>query len=245
MSRPRILLTTTSSPRTQGLRRIDSLTGVNYSEVIAQAGGLPLMVANLEPHLAEAVVGEADGILFTGGADIDPIYYGAEPHPGLGRIDLHRDAFELALYQAAKVRNLPILGVCRGIQLINIAQGGTLHQHLPALPDLIQHDQKEIDGDPFHAVSLEAESHLARAFAAREVRTNSYHHQAIEQVGRELRVVGQTRDGIVEAVEGTTGQFVLGVQWHPEMSFARYPEHRAPFEVFMQAVKAQQRTVSR
>jgi putative glutamine amidotransferase len=237
VSRPRILLTTTSSPRLQGLRRTDSLTGLNYSEAIALLGGLPLMVANLAPPYAEALAAEADGILFTGGADIDPNYFGAQPHPGLGRIDGLRDAFELALYRAAKDRNLPILGVCRGIQLINVAEGGTLHQHLPARPDLTQHDQQEIDGDPFHTVALEPDSYLARALGTGALRTNSYHHQAVDRLGQNLRITGRTSDGIIEAIEGTAGRFVLGVQWHPEMSFARYREHLAPFEVFMHAVK--------
>lgn len=195
------------------------------------------MVSNLVPELAEAYLAEADGLLLTGGVDVDPNFYGAEPHPLLGLVDLPRDRFELALFGAARAKGVPVLGVCRGHQLINVAAGGTLHQHVPALAGTVQHEQLEIGGTPSHGVTLEPDSALAQAFGAAQVRTNSYHHQAVDKPGQGLRVVGQSVDGIVEALESSEGSFVLGVQWHPEMSFQAHPEQIAPFRAFMRAVE--------
>jgi len=237
MSRPRILLSTSSLFRNTGLRRTDTLTGLNYAEAVVQAGGLPLLASNLGPELAEDFVGEVDGVIFTGGVDVDPSFFGAEPHPQLGLIDTARDRFELALYRAARARGLPILGVCRGIQLINVAEGGSLHQHLPALPGTIQHEQGDTSGTPFHTLTLEPGSVIARAFSAERVRCNSYHHQAADRVGESLRVTARSSDGVVEALEGTRGPFLLGVQWHPEMSVQAYPEHLAPFRALVEAVE--------
>lgn len=237
MRRPRILVSTSSVFRPVGLRRVDALTGQNYTEAVAQLGGLPLMVSNLAPELAAAYVAEADGLLLTGGVDVDPGFYGAEPHPRLGLIDLPRDHFELALFRSAQDKGVPVLGVCRGHQLLNVALGGTLHQHLPALGKTVQHEQEDIGGTPFHGVTLEPGSVLAQAFGAERVRTNSYHHQAVDQPGRGLRVVGRSADGVIEALEASEGSFVLGVQWHPEMSFPAHPEQLAPFAAFMRAVE--------
>ncbi len=237
MRRPRILVSTSSVFRATGLRRTDAVTGLNYNAAVAQLGGLPLMVGNLEPELAETYLEDADGLLLTGGVDVDPGFFGAEPHPLLGLVNLERDRFEMALYHAARAKGVPVLGVCRGHQLISVAAGGSLHQHVPALPNTIQHEQLEIGGAPSHGVALEPGSALAHAFGAERVRTNSYHHQAVANPGQGLKVVGRSADGLTEAIENTDGSFVLGVQWHPEMSFQAQPEQIAPFAAFMQAVE--------
>ena len=237
MKRARILVSTSSVFRTLGLRRTDAVTGLNYNEAVAQLGGLPLMVGNLAPEDAAVYLEGADGLVLTGGADVDPAFFGAEPHPMLGLVDLTRDRFELALYHAARAKGVPILGVCRGHQLINIAAGGTLHQHLPALPGIVQHEQFDIAGGPSHRVALEPHSVLAEAFGEEHVRTNSFHHQAVDKLGQGLRVIGRSADGVTEAVQNTDGSFVLGVQWHPEMSFQAHREQIAPFAAFMQAVE--------
>ena len=163
----RILISTSSAPRPLGLRRVDALTGLNYSEAVAQLGGLPLMVGNLAPELAEAYVEGADGLILTGGVDVDPSYFGAEPHPFLGLVDGPRDRFEMALYHAARAKGAPVLGVCRGHQLINVAAGGTLHQHLSTLGQTIQHEQVDVTGAPLHGVTLEPGSALTQAFGVR------------------------------------------------------------------------------
>lgn len=235
--KPRILITTATRMRLEGLRRADAVGGVNYAEAVVQSGGLPLFAANLAPDFADAFVASADGLLLSGGEDVSPHFYKQTPQRDLGVVDEVRDLFELALYASAKRKGIPILGICRGIQLLNVAEGGTLHQHLPAVPDTIQHGQRNIDGTLFHEVRLEPDSLLTGGYGATLVRTNSYHHQAIDILGDNLRITGRAPDGVVEAVEGTGNTFVLGVQWHPEMSFARYEEQIAPFEVFMNAVE--------
>lgn len=240
--RPRILLTTSTRTRTEGLRRSDSFTGRNYSQAIIRAGGLPVMMPNVDPALAADYAASADGILFTGGVDLDPVTYAQEPLPQMGSIDGERDAFELALYQAARSRQLPILGVCRGAQLINVAEGGTLHQHVPLVSQSLNHAQPDIDGEPYHAVNLKEGSLLARAYATTRIRTNSYHHQAVDRPGRGLLASAHSSDGLIEAIEGDPEDgFLLAVQWHPEMSCERHPEHLAPFLAFLAAIGERQK----
>lgn len=231
-----MLLSTSTVPRTTSLRRDDAMTGRNYSEAVVEAGGLPLMVANLDPALAAGYAQTADALLLTGGGDIDPARYGETPDRDLGSVDPERDAFELELYRAFREAGKPVLGVCRGVQLINTAHGGTLHQHLPSVSATWQHDQQDLRGMPFHEVQLEPGSALARAFGATTVRTNSYHHQAVDKVGAGLKAVARAGDGIVEALEAESGSFVLGVQWHPEMSFRYASEQRAPFDALLEAL---------
>jgi len=241
--RPRILLTTASRASPYFLRT-DSLTGQNYSQAVAAAGGLPVMVSSLGLEVVDDCLELADGLLFTGGADIDPRRYGAEPHPQLGLVDPERDAFELALYRGARARGIPVLGICRGIQLINVAEGGTLVQHLPALPRTIQHEQVNKGAALVHTVRLEPSSRLVRALGAAAVYTNSFHHQAIERLGHNLLAIGQTGDGVIEAIEGMGDSFVLGVQWHPELSWRDYPEHFVPFQLLLEAVRHRQLTAT-
>lgn len=235
-SRPRVLLTTANSIRTTGLHREDALTGRNYSLAAAAVGLLPTMAAAIDPALAADYAAAHDGLLLTGGADVDPGAFGAVPHPDLGQVDERRDQFELSLYAAFRAAGKPVLGICRGVQLINVAEGGTLHQHLPAVAGTFQHGQRDLRGEPLHPVSLEADSALGRAFGRSLIKTNSYHHQAVDSVGAGLRVVARAGDGVVEALEAQGGSFVLGVQWHPEMSFQQWPEHIAPFRAFSEAL---------
>lgn len=236
--KPRVLVTTGQSFRNAQLRRVDVLTGRNYSDGLVRTGLLPLMVAPLDPALAGDLLDGVAGVVLSGGADLDPALFGGTPHPELGSVDPQRDAFELALYAAARERGLPILGICRGIQTIAVAEGGTLHQHLPALAGANQHDQKSLDGHPFHRIRIEPDSALADAFGGEEARVNSYHHQAVDRVPPTLATVATSEDGVVEAVEGRSGAFLLGVQWHPEMAFERHPEHLAPFAAFADACRA-------
>lgn len=233
---PRILITTATKPRTTGLLRLDVVGGHNYATAVVQAGGLPLFVPNLDPELADAFLDGADGLLLSGGCDVDPALFGAAPDRSLGLVDHTRDALEIALYRGARQRGLPVFGICRGIQLINVAEGGSLHQHLPELAHSIQHDQRDIGGAPLHGVSLEPDSRLAAAFGRHRIPSNSFHHQAIDRLGSDLRITGRSDDGVIEAIEGTSGSFVLGVQWHPEMSYESFPEQFAPFELFFAAL---------
>jgi len=235
-NRPRVLLSTSTSIRSTGLMREDALTGRNYSQAVVAAGGLPSMVAVLDERLAGEYASINDALLLTGGVDVDPAAFGAYPEPGLGSVDERRDAFEIALYRAFRALRKPVLGVCRGLQVINVAEGGTLHQHIPALPQAWQHEQRDLRGTPLHPVKLEPGSRLASAFGTTSVRTNSYHHQAIDTVGAGLRAVAHAGDGLAEAVEERSGSWVLAVQWHPEMSYREHPEHLAPFNLLLDAV---------
>ncbi len=236
-SQPLILVTTSTAPRSDDLLREDSLTGRNYAQAVRAAGGLPLLAPTVDPGSADLYADAADALLLSGGGDVDPARFGAQPEPGLGRVDAERDAFELALYAAFRSAGKPVLGICRGIQLVNVAHGGTLHQHLPAVPGTLQHSQVERGGTPLHAVRLEPDSQLARASGTVELRTNSYHHQGLDRLGDGLRVLGRTADGLVEAVDGTSGAFLLALQWHPEMSWQAHPEHLAPFRLLLQALR--------
>lgn len=237
MGKPLILITSGTIHADIGLRRESVFTGRNYSQAVEAEGGLPLVAPVADPNNAAGLVARADGVIFSGGADIDPGYFNQPPHPQLGAVDPARDAFELALYRAARTANKPILGVCRGIQLMNVAEGGSLHQHLPALNGHVQHSQADRGGLPHHALSLSAGSRIREAFNSERIFVNSYHHQGLERLGAGLVVTARTQDELIEAVEGSSGAWLLGVQWHPEMSYANHPEQRAPFRAFLEAVR--------
>ncbi|HET8985136.1 MAG TPA: gamma-glutamyl-gamma-aminobutyrate hydrolase family protein [Trueperaceae bacterium] len=236
--RPTVLLTTSTSVRPGSLIREDSFTGRNYSLGVVQAGGLPIMTAALDPELAPAYVGMADGLLLVGGGDIDPSEFGQGPDRDLGQVDPVRDAWEIALYRAYRAAGKPVLGICRGVQLINVAEGGSLHQHLPSVEGTWQHSQQDMRGTPLHPVELAADSRLAAGFGTTAIRTNSYHHQAVDRVGRGLKVVARAGDGIVEALEAESGAFLLALQWHPEMAFQAHHEHHVPFKLFLDALRS-------
>lgn len=236
--RPRVLVTTGRQWRERPLRRLDVLTGRNYVDALVRVGLLPMLSASLAPELAAEALDGFDGLLLSGGADIDPARFGQPPHPGLGEVDADRDAFELAAYRVARDRGLPVLGVCRGIQVVAVAEGGDLHQHLPAVPGLHQHEQHARDGDAVHRVRIEEGSALREAAGADAMAVNSYHHQGVDRVPKALRVTARADDGVVEALEATNGAFLLAVQWHPEMAFERDPGQLAPFQAFARAAGA-------
>ncbi|MGD9755523.1 MAG: gamma-glutamyl-gamma-aminobutyrate hydrolase family protein [Acidimicrobiia bacterium] len=184
----------------------------DYSAAVAAAGGLPVQLSpDAEP---EALADRLDGVVFSGGADLDPARYGSAPHPELGAVEPARDRFELALLEAAMVRRRPVLGICRGHQLLNVWAGGTLCQHV---------GPEEGDGHPrfgehrarrSHAVRL-SEGSVARRLYGPEVEVNSLHHQTVDVIGAELLVTGRSPDGTVEVLEHPRLP-VLSVQWHPE-----------------------------
>lgn len=236
--RPHVLVTTGRQWRERPLRRLDVLTGRNYADALVRVGLLPMPSVSLPPELAAEALDGAGGLVLSGGADLDPALFGQAPHPGLGEVDADRDAFELAAYRVARERGLPILGICRGIQVVAVAEGGDLHQHLPAVPGLHQHEQHARDGGAVHRVRIAEGSALRDAVGADELAVNSYHHQGIDRVPDALRVTARADDGVVEALEATVGAFLLAVQWHPEMAFERNPLQLAPFEAFARAAGA-------
>ncbi|MDY0409070.1 gamma-glutamyl-gamma-aminobutyrate hydrolase family protein [Virgibacillus soli] len=188
-------------------------------KAIMHAGGLPVML----PHFMTeadvyAIAEKLDGLYLTGGYDIDPTLFDEEPHPKLGTIIPTRDAFEMALIKEMLKQDKPILGVCRGCQILNIAAGGDMYQDIYAQIDrqLLQHSQKAPQGHGSHFVHVADGSLLHRLTGSQKLRVNSRHHQANRNVVAPLQVSGEANDGVIEAVESTKHHFVLGLQWHPE-----------------------------
>ncbi len=187
---------------------------VDYSRAVALAGGLPVGLSRDAP--VEAVIARVDGLVLSGGADVDPARYGREREPGCGSVEEERDAWELAIVAAAMVAGVPVFGVCRGIQVLDVAFGGTLVQDL-ASDTGDGHPRFDAARDVLvHAVKFDPGS-LAAAVYGTTRQVNSIHHQAVDEVGRGLVASGHSPDGTVEALE-MPGSPVLAVQWHPEMT---------------------------
>jgi putative glutamine amidotransferase len=197
--------------------RTEMVLGMRYLEAIGRAGGLAMVVPPLPGPAIPALLDRVDGICLSGGPDVHPDAYGAEPHPELGPTEPRLDAFELALARAADERDMPILAICRGAQVLNVARGGTLHQHLPDVAgDAITHRQPQAPSEPTHRVTVAAESRLAGIVGRHELAVNSFHHQAADVIGERLAVAARAEDGTVEAFEAVDRSFVIGVQWHVE-----------------------------
>jgi len=196
-------------------------TGVNaaYVRSVLAAGGVPIIVSPLlGPSYAMRALDGVDGLLLTGGEDIDPAWYGAAPSPRLNPPSRERDLFELALFAAARQRELPILGICRGIQLVNVALGGTLFQDLPSeRPGPVAHDPGGARDARSHEIRLEEGSRAARALGRTAFSVNSFHHQAVDRLAGGLIASGWSGDGLIEAAESPAeAPWLLAVQWHPE-----------------------------
>jgi putative glutamine amidotransferase len=206
--------------------------GLPYLRAIEAAGGLPVVLAPDDPALAGELLDRLDGLCLAGGPDLDPLGYGAaERHEKLGETNRIVDAAELALAVAAEERGLPLLGICRGAQAMNVARGGTLHQHLDG------HRQTNAATEPAHTVDVVPGTFLAALTGARSVDVNSFHHQAVDRLGAGLRVAATAADGTIEAIEDPARPFFLGVQWHAEGMVER-PEHLALFEALASAAFA-------
>ncbi len=189
----------------------------NYVRVLVERGALPLLLPD-EPDLAEAYLERIDGLVVTGGDfDIDPTHFGVkERHASVTTKD-RRTAFELAITRAAHRRNLPILGICGGQQLLNVALGGTLVQHIPdEVKNALAHEQPNPRNEPGHAVAVAEGSLLHRITGARTLAVNSAHHQAVKTVAGAVVVDAVAPDGVIEGIEDPSRRFCLGVQWHPE-----------------------------
>ena len=188
-----------------------------YHEAIERAGGIPVIVPLLRPEAIAALLDRVDGICLPGGPDLQPSAYGEEPHPQLGPTEPRVDAVELALARAADRRKLPILGICRGMQLLNVARGGTLHQHLPdVVGDHLEHRQPDHGSVTTHHIEAAAHSRLRATLGGPKIEVNSFHHQAVRTLGDDLVATAWAEDGTIEAIEEPGERLVLGVQWHAE-----------------------------
>ena len=199
------------------------VAAVPYVKAVARGGGLPVILPIDEPERTRALLGRVDALVVTGGCDIDPAAYGATPRPELGPIRPERDRADIDAVRVAIERDLPTLAICRGIQILNVACGGTLVQHVD------DHMQLERYNDDAHTVRITRDSRLATIVATDHLGVNTLHHQAIDTVCAGLRVVARDDDGHIEAVEVDGAPNVIGVQWHPELLRHR-ADHRALFE---------------
>jgi putative glutamine amidotransferase len=190
----------------------------DYVRSVARSGAVPLVLPPLPAEAANTVLDRLDGLLLSGGIDVDPALYGRPRHPKLGRVDRERDDFELALTRDALRRDLPILAICRGQQVLNVATGGTLIQDIPSeLEGAVTHAAPGKRTRRSHPVEVVAGSKLHEILGPGPLTVNSFHHQAIDDLGAGLTISGRCpEDGVIEAVEMKDRCFVLGVQWHPE-----------------------------
>jgi putative glutamine amidotransferase len=215
MTRPVIGITTYVTPARWSNWDLEaSLIPHDYVRAVEKAGGRPLLVPPSENGLEETL-DALDGIIFSGGSDLDPEHYGAEAHPETSGIHEERDRAELELMKAALARDMPVLGICRGSQVLNVARGGNLHQHLPEIVGHEGHKNDPAGEFIDHDVAIEPETTLGKILGERYA-VKSHHHQGLDTVGEGLRVTAHAEDGAVEAVEDPQRRFALGVLWHPE-----------------------------
>jgi putative glutamine amidotransferase len=244
MTRPRIGIVSSYDDK----RNWTPMAKVNmtYVDSIIRGGGLPLLLPPTDnAEVIEQYLDQCDGVLFVGGFDIDPRKYGQEPHEQTALLPRLLDDYFFEFFAAVERRpELPMLGVCLGIQLFNVARGGTLHQHLPAVEraNPVQHNHPDFWNGKrvWHRVGFQADGRLADLLGRDSMEVNSAHHQAVAELGEGLTATAVADDGVIEAVEDPSRPFLLAVQWHPEETSDR-PEHLALFQALAKA--AAQRTV--
>ncbi|WP_141430835.1 gamma-glutamyl-gamma-aminobutyrate hydrolase family protein [Bacillus sp. 03113] len=223
------------------------ITPDDYIKSVELAGGSPVILPvtqNVES--LSTILSKLDGIVFTGGSDIDPQYYGEALHHKLGSIDPKRDKHEIDLskYVLEKM-DIPVLGICRGVQLINVASGGSLYQDLKT--QIAGSNRHDLVNSPKHhpvqPIHIKKDSKLFEILSNDQIQVNSYHHQAVKDLGKGFEITATAPDGVVEAIEMNGSRFVLGVQWHPEMMFDQSNDAQLIFEAFVNASKVKQELV--
>jgi putative glutamine amidotransferase len=232
MSNPIIAITIDTSERADHYE-----SPCSYSTSVEKAGGLPLLLPyKTDLSLIPRYVDLIDGIVFSGGDDLDPALYGETRHPKAIAIDPLRQAFELALLAEVEKRRVPALGICCGSQLMNVYRGGSLIQFLPDQPNTLEHRKVGTELKR-HPVALDPQSQLGAAIGKREISVNTYHKQSVRQLGRGLRVVAKAPDGVIEGFEDPSLPLFVAVQWHPER-LSDEPEHLAPFKLLVEKASA-------
>jgi putative glutamine amidotransferase len=212
-----------------------------YVWAVENAGGAPIMLpVTREPEAISRYLGLLDGLLLSGGVDVDPACFGEERHPHLGDVDADRDTTELPLIREALAQDMPIFAICRGIQSLNVALGGTLYQDIPSqTPSPIHHQQSDIGiprAQTSHAVRVVPNSRLRSIVGVEEMQTNSFHHQALKQIAEGLVVTAYAPDDIIEAAESPSHRYVVAVQFHPEETAPNDLHSRQLFEAFIAAL---------
>ncbi len=204
-----------------------------YVAALARAGARPVLLPPPGAVPPEDALAPFDGLVLAGGGDVEPWRYGGEQHPKVYGTDAERDEAELALVGAAMDMGLPTLAICRGMQVLNVALGGTLHQHLPEMEGMHLHGHPVTGESVLHHVKLAAGTRLAHACGREALRCMSHHHQGIDRLGRGLTPVAWSEDGLIEAAEADDGAWVVGVQWHPEITAAEDRYQQALFDGFV------------
>ena len=240
-------------PRDRGCATVP----VAYVDAIERSGGSAFVVSSFEvceheprPDTVDLVTGLepdetavmewASGLVLSGGGDVDPAFYGQSPHPRTYNVSARRDRFEFNLLDAALERDMPVLAICRGMQLLNVHLGGTLEQHLHERAGRLEHDRDRARAETVHDVHLRTDSPLARWWGE-SVPVNSHHHQGIDRLADPLEEAGHSEDGVLEAVVSREHSWVVGVQWHPE---AMVPVHQAQLAIFEAFTEAARRYAS-
>lgn len=216
--------------------------GRHYSEAVEAAGGAPVHISLIpQRQYISAVMDSLDGILLPGSdSDVDPLRYGAQPHPQLGTVVPVKDETDTLVLEEIERRNLPLFAICFGMQILNVCRGGNLVQDITTqLPTAIKHEQGAPRDRPSHTLRLDKNSLLAALAKDENVVVNSHHHQAIENVGKDLKATAWASDGLIEAVEDVRpNRFALGVQWHPELGWRRDELSQRLFSEFVKACAA-------
>jgi putative glutamine amidotransferase len=246
VTRPPLVGVTGTTEPIRGLPRVR--VNEAYTTAVELAGMIPVVLPPFrDARLAASVVRSLDGLLLTGGEDVDPARYGAARHESTEPPHELRDASELALVAAARRLRMPVLAICRGLQVVNVALGGSLVQDLPAeRPEALPHASGGRRDARVHAVRIDPGTLLAAALGATDVRVNSSHHQAIDRLAPDLVATARATDGVIEGAEAGDGWWMVGVQWHPEELVATAePWDRALFEALREAILSAPRTVAR
>lgn len=247
MKRPPLIGITTSEqrfpehddrvPSDESTRREMAL-GFNYLDAILAAGGLPVVIPPLPPEAIGALLDGFSGVCLSGGPDIHPSAYGQHPDPHLGPTWPELDSAELKVVREAGTRELPLLAICRGAQILNVALGGTLVQHIPdRFGTEVDHRQRDIGSHPAHSLDIDPDSRLASVLGVTHTEVNSFHHQTTSELGTGLRAVACAPDGVIEAIESSGSRFVIGVQWHAE-AMPDSAEQQRLFSGFVEAAAA-------
>jgi putative glutamine amidotransferase len=204
----------------------------NYIDSVRRAGGRPALLLPGDDTPVGEMLEPVDALLLVGGGDVEPSRYGREPHTEIYGLEPDRDGFEIALLRDADRRGMPTLAICRGMQVMNVAFGGTLIQHLPDHPEYLEHGTPTGQDLARHDVKLAPGSQIAEAAGAEVLSCSTHHHQGVDRVGDGVSAAGWSEDGLVEAVE-REGGWMLGVQWHPEDDAERDPAHQAVFDALI------------
>lgn len=203
---------------THNLGKERSILNQDYVKAVIHSGGVPLILPIIEhQELIEAQVSSIDALVISGGYDVHPFLYNEEPHILLENVYPERDHYEKSLIETAYRLKKPILGICRGMQLLNVVFGGSLYQDVSLIDgDLIQHRQKSRSHSLSHCVYIVPDTRLFSIFKQEKIQTNSYHHQAVKRLAPEFKISAKAKDGVIEGIEKEGDHFILGVQWHPE-----------------------------